>query len=105
MKEPLWLEHLSLSLSEEAPWRGPWGGGGGAPSPGTLEDMFRLRIRYLSPYEMLLLHPQSNPVFTVYAVCLQKEVHKAEVLLFESSNKNPEGNTARRFRLQHCRKK
>jgi hypothetical protein len=27
------------SLSEEDPWRGPWGGG--APSLGTLEDMLR----------------------------------------------------------------
>jgi hypothetical protein len=27
------------SLSEEAPWRGPWGGG--ALSVGTLEDMLR----------------------------------------------------------------
>ena len=27
---------------------------------------------------MLLLHPQSKPVFTVYAVCLQKAVHEAE---------------------------
>jgi hypothetical protein len=28
----------SLSLSEERLWRGPWGG---APSLGTLEDMFK----------------------------------------------------------------
>ena len=28
------------SLSDEAPWRGPWGGGE-APSLETLEDMFR----------------------------------------------------------------
>jgi hypothetical protein len=44
-------------------------------------------------------------VFTVYAVCLQKTVHKTEVSLFSLSNQKPEGNTAGAFRLQHCRKK
>ena len=39
-----------VSLSEEAPWRGP-GGGGGAPSLGTLEDILRK-----APHTSISLH-------------------------------------------------
>jgi hypothetical protein len=38
---------LSLSLSEEAPWRGP---GGEAPSLGTLEDTLRTPDAGISIY-------------------------------------------------------
>jgi hypothetical protein len=34
MKEPLWLEQLSLSLSKEALWRGPREGGSFTGDPG-----------------------------------------------------------------------
>jgi len=37
-------------------------------------------------------------------VC-KKAVHNAEVSLFVPSNLRPEGNTARTFGLQRCRKK
>jgi hypothetical protein len=44
-------------------------------------------------------------VFTLYAVCLQNGVHKAEVPPFLSCNQKPDGNNANTFRLLQCRKK
>ena len=60
---------VEASLSEEVPWRGPRGGGSFAADPGRY---VKKSPGYGHPFpcQMLLLHPQSNPVFIVYAVCL-----------------------------------
>jgi hypothetical protein len=68
---------VGVSLSEEAPWTGLGEGGSFAGDPGRYVKKGS-RYRHLSPHKMLVLHPQSIPVFTVYAVCLQKAVHEAE---------------------------
>jgi len=74
MKGTLGLEYLSLKRlhGQASGWGGSFAG-----DPGRYVKKGS-GYRHLSPHKMLLLHPQSKPVFTVYAVCLQKAVHEAE---------------------------